>query len=73
LSRRLLAVVVGFVLALLGLTLTAGPATAQNGVGAQPVAMILAVGPHEIFSHPVFANPVRARRHLLLPNAHFFR
>lgn len=44
--RRLLAVVVGLVLALLGLTLTAGPAAAGNVVGPQPVNSILSVGPH---------------------------
>jgi hypothetical protein len=34
--RRLLAAALGFVLALLGLTLAAGPATAHNAVGPQP-------------------------------------
>jgi hypothetical protein len=40
-----LAAVIGLVLSLLGLALTALPAAAQNVVGAQPAAMILAVGP----------------------------
>lgn len=44
--RRLLTAVVGLVLALLGLTLAAGPATAQTRVGAQPVQTILTVGRH---------------------------
>lgn len=43
--RRLLAAAVGFVLALLGLTLAAGPAAAQNAVGPQPVQLISTVGP----------------------------
>ena len=47
-TRRLLALVVGFVLAMLGLTATAGPAAAQNVVEAQPIMSILTVGPHGI-------------------------
>jgi guanyl-specific ribonuclease Sa len=46
-TRRLLVVVVGFVLAVLGLALSAGPAAAQDRVGAQPGVMILSVGPHD--------------------------
>lgn len=44
--RRLLAVVVGLVLTLLGLALAAGPAAARNVVGPQPVFSILTVEPH---------------------------
>jgi hypothetical protein len=44
--RRLLTAVVGFLLALLGLTLGAGPAAAQNAVGTQPQFSILTVGPN---------------------------
>lgn len=46
-AARLLAAVVGFVLALLGLALAAGPAAAENVVGPQPVQLILSVGPHD--------------------------
>lgn len=45
--RRLLTAALGFVIALPGLTLTAGQAAAQDRVGVQPVEMILAVGPHD--------------------------
>lgn len=45
-SRRLLAVLVGLLLALAAILSGAPSAVAQNAVGPQPVAMILTVGPH---------------------------
>jgi hypothetical protein len=44
-TRRLLTAALGFVLALLGLVVSAGPAAAQNRVGPQPFQLILTVGP----------------------------
>lgn len=46
-TRRLLAAVVGLLLAVLGLVVSAGPAAAQNRVGAHQPNLILTVGPHQ--------------------------
>lgn len=60
-TRRLLAVVVGFVMAVLGLALTSGPAAAQDAVGAHQRNLILFVRAEDsaapTTTHPDVTDP----------------